>query len=306
MRATRAAPPESRARVQREILNSLPIFQCIILPWLFFCLVFYIMSFSLRYDHPWLCSMILATCIIVAVLIAGAAMTRVLKKLEGKEKEAERPSWLVFLAITLSAGLILGALFGDLNFSTHMRPYYTCKDQTHYYDIDPRATSSQELNDAGLIDFQRGAALDLSRSMGFMNYDIYCVAPINVRRPDGSMPPLDEYNFWAIGLDCCSLGKADFHCGEFDNPQSHTGLRLMEGSDQQAFFELAVRQAESAYTIKAPTPVFLYWSSDATAEMNSFQNEGLKFYLIATLLHFGWQLLCVALAAVGFSKMGHY
>lgn len=234
--------------------------------------------------------------------LAGAAAHHIWGK--HTVEEAQRPSWIVFLAVTMAVALVLGVLLGNINFWTHMKPFYTYESLNEYFAVDPTVTRGQELSDAGRIRFKDGAALDLRRSMGFKNYDTYCVAPVSFRNADGSMLKLPAYDFWAVGLDCCSGSMSDFHCGEFDQPVK-AGLRVL-GSAQQDMFQLAVKQAEAAFTIQAKEPIFLYWSGDATAEMNSFRDDGLKYYLLGMLTHFAWQLLSVVLGAIGFSKLGRY
>ena len=119
--------------------------------------------------------------------------------------------------------------------------------------------------------------------MAFKNVDTYCVAPVSVlqgpqfncrcaeRRlsaPGGVVLPLETYDFWAIGMDCCSVNAADFHCGmglgwascllplshgrsaraaralagEVGNSKAHSGLRLLDDR-QRSFYRLAVEQA---------------------------------------------------------------
>merc|ERR1719345_356910 len=156
--------------------------------------------------------------------------------------------------------------------------------------------------DGGQLMFTEGSKLDLSMSMGFKNLELYCVAPI----VGGSDPKhISSYDFWAVGMNCCSGSKADFHCGEFNNPRAAAGLRLMR-DDQRAFFRLAVQQAEAAYNIKAAHPLFFYWMQDPVAEMNSYRDDGFKYYLLGIFTHFSFNLFCVVCAVVGFSKIGRY
>merc|ERR1719502_2180472 len=72
-----------------------------------------------------------------------------------------------------------------------------------------------------------------------MNLDLYCVAPIVKGNAQ-----LTSYDFWAVGVNCCSGAQSDFRCGEYTNPHSKSGLRLMK-DDQRPFYRLAVQQSTS-------------------------------------------------------------
>merc|ERR1740139_910007 len=131
--------------------------------------------------------------------------------------------------------------------------------------------------DAGRIVFKAGSHLDISKSMGFKNMDIYCVAPVvSATNKTAATASLD---FWAVGINCCSGHMPDFHCGEFYNSNARSGLRLMR-DDQRAYFRLAVEQAEAAYNIQATHPIFMYWMQDPATEINAYQDDAYKYWLI--------------------------
>lgn len=290
---------------QRRRISVQSAGQCLFGPWLLFCLVYALRSFRLRFEQPLLCSALTAAFGLVVLVVGGAAAVAVVQRLRGTRRE---PSWIVFAFITTLAAYALGVILGDLNYSSNTHWYYSSATLNEYRDVDPsrspgqQFTPGQQFMDAGIVYFSENATLDLRRSMGFRNEDTYCVAPITVKDA-GVVLPLEVYDFWAVGLDCCSPNVADFHCGEHLSPQAHSGLRLLDDS-QRAFFRLAVQQAQAAHSIEARHPLFFYWTSDARAEMSSFLKEGYKYYLVGMLVHFGWQSLAVILAASGFAKRG--
>ena len=73
--------------------------------------------------------------------------------------------------------------------------------------VYPNRMLGQQLLDAGIVQFAPGSQLDVKKSMGFKNGELYCVAPIVF----GTASPV-SYDFWAVGKDCCSGSQADFSC----------------------------------------------------------------------------------------------
>jgi hypothetical protein len=282
------------SRTQQYRINIISVFQCLFLPWLMFCYINAVTSFSIRYTRPHLMYLLVAVGLAL-VLVTGVYAWGVLVK--RVRSELHEPSWLIFLFVTLLVGWANGLVCGNINYWHNMQPYYDYTSLSEYAGVDPETSKGTQLMDAGRVHFVNGSALDLRRSMGFRNLDTYCVAPITVNGM-----PLDSYDFWAVGLDCCSGNAADFQCGEYDNPLALGGLRLLD-DDKRGFFRLAVQQAEAAYNIKSSHPLFLYLGEDPTQEMVFFREEGFKYYFIGMVAHFWWQMLCVSMAVMGFAKV---
>jgi len=57
-------------------------------------------------------------------------------------------------------------------------------------------SGGNEMLDAGQVGFVDASLIDVRKSIGFQNLDLYCVAPITV-----GGRTLDSYDFWAVGLD---------------------------------------------------------------------------------------------------------
>ena len=89
-------------------------------------------------------------------------------------------------------------------------------------DVYPSHLRGQQVMDAGIIMFANGSKLELQKSMGFKNQNIYCVAPIVM----GGNTTMGTYDFWAVGKDCCSGSTADFHCTGFNEPNSQGQGRI--------------------------------------------------------------------------------
>merc|ERR1719163_1125634 len=156
--------------------------------------------------------------------------------------------------------------------------------------------------DAAQISFDRGTTLDLRKSMGFTNHETYCVAPITIADNHGVMAELSNYDFWAVGRNCCSGESNGFHCGASNNPNARGGLRLLD-EDDRAFYRLAVQQAEGRYHIQAVHPLFFHWVEDPVTEMDSWKREAHGIFYIGMIVHFIWQMLAVGLGVIGFMRM---
>jgi len=283
-------------RSQRKRLNVVPLFICIGIPWVVFTVVEAVLSFRLHHDAPGLSYSILGAAALVTLAIGCMALTASGRRFVNAEHE---PTWLVFLFGSVLIAYVLAFVAGNRNYS-HLQKYFDVKNLNNYTDISPAKTRGQQVMDAGVIQFTPEARLDLTKSMGFTNGHIYCVAPITT----GSTP-LASYDFWVVGTDCCSGNMANFHCANFNNPRANGGLRLMSDSSR-SFFRLAVQQAEAAYSIKAAHPLFFSWEQDPFAIVDSWKHAGRTDFFVWMLTYLIFQTFVVAVATLTFAKMGHF
>jgi len=279
----------------RQRFNIYALCFAFIVPWLMFAAVSGLLSFSVRHITP---ALAWGVCFALLGLIAFFAyLARSSADLRSAGDPDAAPNWFTFLCIASLVAWFGGVICGNWNFDHNMRPFYNVEDMNTYVGVDPSTARGPELMDAGRAMFADASRLDLSKSMGFRSTDTYCVAPVTMGES-----PLATYDFWAVGMNCCSGNAGDFHCGQFNNPHAGAGLRLMD-DEQRTFYRLAVQQAEAAYQIQALHPVFFIWMEDPVAEMAAYQDDGFRFFVLGLVSVFVIQFALTILAAILFSKV---
>eukprot|EP00929_Paragymnodinium_shiwhaense_P086547 TRINITY_DN4704_c0_g1_i3.p2 TRINITY_DN4704_c0_g1~~TRINITY_DN4704_c0_g1_i3.p2 ORF type:complete len:208 (-),score=47.28 TRINITY_DN4704_c0_g1_i3:69-692(-) len=204
------------------------------------------------------------------------------------------------MAIVFFIATVIATIAGDFNFRYHMQPFYDMENLNTYPNVNPAHAKGQQLMDAGRVYFMDGTALDFGKSMSFKDLDLYCVAPIvNGGNQQAS------YDFWAVGKNCCNGPSSMFQCGEYNNPYARSGYRLL-ADRERPFYRLAVQQAEAAYNLRSTHPLFFVWTQDPVSMMTEYRSAGFRLFLIATGVHFFFNLACVTGAVIGFSKIGQY
>lgn len=284
-------------RSQRRRLNIQPLFLGIFVPWAVYSLTNGVLSFSLHHESPGLCYLIVGA---TALVVAGVGLLALSASGRWFANAEHEPTWLIFLFGSMAIAFVAGCLMGSENYSNNMERYFNMKNLNNYTDVYPTRMRGQQLMDAGIIEFTAGTYLDISKSMGFKNNDIYCVAPIS--KGD---TPLATYDFWAVGTNCCAGNQANFHCANFNNPHANGGLRLMTNSDR-AFYRLAVQQAEATYNIKAVHPLFFIWDVEPSTIIEGWREAGRSDFLVWMLAYLIFQTFAVAVATLGFAKMGQF
>lgn len=243
---------------------------------------------------------VLSFVVLALVLLLGVAALTAWRR---RDQSALDPKWTTFMFVAAAIAWVCAYVFGHQNFVSNIQPYKDILTLNIYTNVDPATATSQQMMDAGQIYFTSGSRLDLRRSMGFKNLDTYCVAPVTSQAAsNASSGEKPVYDFWAVGINCCSGQGPDFHCGEYKNRKASAGLRLMQEADR-AYFRLAVKQAAAAYGIRADNPLFLYWMENPKLEIQAYEDAGHRYWLLGLGAFIGVQVLLVVIAAIVFSKM---
>jgi len=284
-------------RTTKKRLNIVAILINLFVPWLLFCLVFWLLSFSLHYTAPWTCWLIV-TLLFATIVVPFAILAWVSKMQREKQAEEETtPMWYGFLAVACGVAFLAGMILGIWNFNNNLNHVYDLQNLATYHDIDPADYVGQQMVDAGRIIFNNETHLGISKSMGFKDNDVYCVAPIVSSKTTAAT----YQDFWAVGKNCCSGTSADFHCEGY-NYRFNGGLRLMDDT-ARPFYRLAVQQAEAMWGIKTHKPLFFIWGPDPIEYTDSLKRAGIAMYTTGILAALVVGFFAVICATLVFAKV---
>jgi len=275
----------------RRRLNVVAIISGYAIPWTLFCFVFALTSFNLRYYHPTITWMLTFAILIGIVAFGLLAVMTLIQRRRGQS--FEEPHWRMFLALTCALAWGTAVYAGNQNYYMHMAPYLDLSGMRTKIDIDPATTRGIEMMDAGVLHFMGRTNIDLHRTHGFKNSQTYCVAPIT--RDNAT---LVNYDFWAVGIDCCNGAPGDFKdCVADGDLHGVQAVRYTFDATDRSFLRLAIQQAEAKFNIKATHPLFLLWAKDAAAFRDEYQNKAYRWYMLGMCVSFGVQVALVALGA---------
>lgn len=266
--AVEAAPAQD-VKGPRSGISPVILIGAIFVPVVIFTITFIFSCTSIRYFH-WALSYV-----ILAIILGCIIYDPNVRKLH---HDFQSPMGRMFkvIQVTNLMAWLMGAVDGYGNYIVNFKPYYDIERLAHYPAVDPSVFSGNMYMDAGQIDFFYNSKLDLTRTAGFKSQDIYCVAPIvgpTSQVINGTFAKQDNYDFWAVGINCCSGHSSDYQCGEFSNVNANKGLRLMR-DDLKSYFRLAVEEAQAQYTIQARTPVFVYFMESPQDEIDTYLHNG--------------------------------
>mmetsp|Transcript_85422 Transcript_85422/g.153800 ORF Transcript_85422/g.153800 Transcript_85422/m.153800 type:complete len:325 (+) Transcript_85422:99-1073(+) len=290
------APKAGLHPPRRRRLHFLPMVWNTLLPWALFLLTYSAAESRLNYSDPLVCNVVLGTgLLMVLATFLAFISTRAMKG--GIFVSVERePSWILFLAVSLLAAWLTGYVAGSFSFAS-MQDYYEMDRLHNYTNIDPTVSRGVQLMDAGVIAFVPGTKLEISKSIGFQNGEVFCVAPITF----GDVPSV-TLDFWAVGKDCCSAGGGDFRCAGFGNPRAHGGRRVLD-SRQETFYRLAVQKAEAGFGVTATHPLFFTWEVESSASLNKLLLSATTDFRAWMVIYLIFQIFLVLMAVAVFSRI---
>ncbi|CAK9041549.1 unnamed protein product [Durusdinium trenchii] len=292
----------SQAKPNRPRFLVLPLVYCILVPWAVFAMVLWVRSFRLRFSHPEIAFTVEVVIWILALCLQFLALGRQARRLRGEAVDA---SWLNFVAASVLLWLAVATMLGEYNYKANMEPYYDIAALQTYVDIDPVNARGENLMDAGRMVFTKASYLDLKHSMGYMDSETWCVAPVVTRDLDQNSTQLVA-DFWAIGKNCCAGSKGgDFKCGSWSSHIAHGGLRLLNDAELSNY-RLAVHQAASAFHIQVHHPIFLYWMPEPIEEVDAYSRSGHRLFHCAVQTTFWIQASLVFLAVFFISKLAQF
>jgi len=193
--------------------------------------------------------------------------------------------WPMTLFLFSVTATILGALIGDYLWSTCWGPYYELKKLQEYKDINPGNIPGVRIQDAGLVTFTDFVEMDRSKGGCFMNKgNTYCVAPIvnggEVKYGLSGTPRTGAYDYFAVGINCCTCPNRDFQCGDWRNPLANGGIRSLDYKSRP-YYSLALDDWKSSYGKNVKNPLFFEWVQGPEWVWKGMWNRGLQIFWLS-------------------------
>lgn len=177
-----------------------------------------------------------------------------------------------------------GMLLGSYGWDAYMRQYSWMQTGRQYTGVTASARAAA-VADASMIKFS-SSVVDTTKSIGYVESSLHCVAPILDKTQAAAEVPRIEY--WAVGLDCCRRRGA-YVCdsaGDFganDALVAPRGAAPYPGGNEEVFRK-AVAQAEAVYNVvSTPQSLLVRWISDPEATQRTLLRNGIILYVTSVL-----------------------
>jgi len=236
-----------------------------------------LLSFTL-YVRPlaWLCGAaalaLLASRLAIVVVLAVSLVNGKLHNRMHRRPMIYWSWWPCWNLAICCVAALCGALFGHFLWYSKYQQYYEYFSLQPYEDVNPAIVPGTQLQDAGLVDFSKAVDIDRSKGGCFVDHGhTYCVAPIlysgELYTGFGNAPTFGSYDYFAVGVDCCSCPNLNFRCGDWKNPLASGGLRSLDYKSRP-FYRLAVDDWAASYLKDVKHPLFFEWVQDPKFQWN--------------------------------------
>jgi len=226
----------------------------------------------------------------LVVLVAGCYRGELYGKEMYKRSIRYWSWWPVFSLLLCLASFAYGVEIGHELWDCCVGPWWQMRRLQHYRDLDPSVTSGTQVQDAGLVDFARGVDIDRSKGGCFVNDGhTFCIAPIlqggNLRDGLSDAPEVGTYDFFAVGMDCCTCPNNNFQCGEWNNPLAVGGSRSLDVRNRPNY-KLATDQWSATYMKAVKHPLFFEWVQEPVYTFNQKKRWAIDVAVLAAFAPF--------------------
>eukprot|EP00927_Polykrikos_kofoidii_P027714 TRINITY_DN24291_c0_g1_i1.p1 TRINITY_DN24291_c0_g1~~TRINITY_DN24291_c0_g1_i1.p1 ORF type:complete len:361 (+),score=68.24 TRINITY_DN24291_c0_g1_i1:50-1084(+) len=197
-------------------------------------------------------------------------------------------TWHFWVSVLAVIAVVCSATVGLATYFAQLRSYWQYKESFSYTNVPP-SDPSQAYMDAGKIIFADDARVDSSRSVGYKDVKVYCVAPII----DDTVYE-DSVQFWAVGMDCCEA-RGKFSCDDAWDVRARSALVV---TNVEKYPE-AIKQAEAAYGLRsAENPLFVRWVVDPWVVQQLYWHMGVGVLMVGL----GFNCVCNSLVVCFLNK----
>lgn len=158
-------------------------------------------------------------------------------------------------------------------------------------------TAAAARSDAATLTFGSAAgsldhsSVDASRSVGFKDTNLFCVAP--VLSPDTAGADFPRVNFWAVGMDCCTKSGV-FDCDASRDYDAMQAVVQLGGgypcpSCNVETFQKAIAKAEATYgLVSAPDALLIRWVTNTNKVKFQAAGWAIGYLLLCSLMGSGF------------------
>jgi len=225
-------------------------------------------------------------CVHMSIILAAGIVSLIITSPRHLQDIRVPPTVLAALVIV---AVIAGTATGILGWNLHWRQIswnFTGRPTLP----TSAATPALARSDAGTVSFwssessqhtMNSTSVDVTRSAGYADGQIYCAAPIMNPTTAGELALV---NFWAIGTNCCRP-FGSFTCDGSRDADAGYGVVILKSGAQH--FSHAVQKAEVAHKlVSAEGALLVRWTSSPNRIKAEMLMHGLVFVAISFLSAF--------------------